>query len=274
MSMPEATPAEVMTPSSTTRESRSTVTPAPRESRRSSAAQWVVARRPARRPALARRSAPVQTEVTCRAPAAALRIQPRVSTSWRRGRVPKRPGTTRRSMAGASAKLWVGTTTSAPVAVIGSRVLTTVKTWKGALSSDLRASAPGIRRVRENTSNGPAKSNTSTPSKIRMPTLIFSISSPYHPLIPWPLPPPPPFPPHREQGNGERCCFSPSSPGVVGREGAGEEGRGGEGLPLRAEGLHPEHPVVAAGAAEGEVDAQLFEGRIEDVPAMAGAAQP
>ena len=81
MSIPEATPAEVMTSSSTTRWSRSTVTPTSRESSRSRAAQWVVARRPRRRPAWPRRRAPVQTEVTCRAAAAVPRIQSSVSSS-------------------------------------------------------------------------------------------------------------------------------------------------------------------------------------------------
>src|SRR4051794_33673088 len=48
----------------------------------------------------------------------------------------------------------------------------TVKVWNGALSSVRRESAPGTVRVRENTSNGPAKSSTSTSSKIRMPTVL------------------------------------------------------------------------------------------------------
>src|SRR5438132_4592227 len=69
MSMPDATPAELMTPSSTTRCSRSTVTPASRASRVPKAPQCVVACRPWRSPALARRSEPVHTEVTSRAKA-------------------------------------------------------------------------------------------------------------------------------------------------------------------------------------------------------------
>src|SRR5947199_6901489 len=49
-----------------------------------------------------------------------------------------------------------------------------------------------------------------------------------HPLPPLP---PPPNPPHRERGTRlERSCWSPSSPGEGGGEGAGEEGRGDEGL--------------------------------------------
>src|SRR5215218_1950150 len=176
MSMPEATPAEVMTPSSTTREERSTVTPTPSESRRSREAQWVVARRPSSRPALPRSRAPVQTEETCRALAAVARIQSRVASSSSRGRVPKPPGTTRRSIRVPSAKPNWGVTTRPPVAVMGSRFFATVKTRKGALSSDRRDSTPGVRRVRENTSKGPAKSSTSTLSKRRMPTLILSMS--------------------------------------------------------------------------------------------------
>ena len=47
--------------------------------------------------------------------------------------------------------------------------------------------------------------------------------------------PPPPSPPHRERGKQQKqsvksAFLAPSSPGVVGREGAGEEGWGGEGL--------------------------------------------
>ena len=119
------------------------MTPNPRESSRSREAQWVVARRPWRRPALPRRSAPVQTEVTCRALAAVARIQSRVSSSWRRAGCRSRRGPRRRSIGGASAKRSWGTTTSPPVAVTGSGVLATVKTRKGALSSERRDSTPG-----------------------------------------------------------------------------------------------------------------------------------
>ncbi len=55
-------------------------------------------------------------------------------------------------------------------------VRATVKTWNGALSSERREAAPGSSRVRENTSKGPAKSSTSTPSKIRMPTFHLSMA--------------------------------------------------------------------------------------------------
>src|SRR6185295_20279090 len=59
-------------------------------------------------------------------------------------------------------------------------------------------------------------------------------------LTPWPPLPTPSLPPLPGEGenrdekdskdtNDSTFCFSPSSPGVVGREGAGEEGRGGEG---------------------------------------------
>src|SRR5262245_26342420 len=50
----------------------------------------------------------------------------------------------------------------------------TVKTSNGADVSERRDAAPGSSRVRENTSNGAAKSSTSTPSKIRMQTLSRS----------------------------------------------------------------------------------------------------
>src|SRR5436305_14240704 len=85
-------------------------------------------------------------------------------------------------MAGASAKPQRGTTVRAPVAVTASRVFATVKTLNGALASERRDSTPGTRRVREKTSKGPAKSRTSTSSKIRMPVLIRSMGSPLGPV--------------------------------------------------------------------------------------------
>lgn len=54
--------------------------------------------------------------------------------------------------------------TSLPVAVTGCAVLPTVNTSKGDVSSDRRDSMPAVMRVREKTSNGPAKSSTSTSS--------------------------------------------------------------------------------------------------------------
>src|SRR5947208_12880284 len=59
---------------------------------------------------------------------------------------------------------------------MGAAVFATVKTWKGALSSERRDSGPGTSRVREKTSKGPAKSRISTSSKIRIPTFHLSMS--------------------------------------------------------------------------------------------------
>jgi hypothetical protein len=59
---------------------------------------------------------------------------------------------------------------------IAARDLATVNTANGAESSVRRESEPGVSRVREKTSNGPAKSSTSTPSKIRMPTFHRSMA--------------------------------------------------------------------------------------------------
>src|SRR5438093_917681 len=59
---------------------------------------------------------------------------------------------------------------------MGAAVFATVKTWKGALSSERRDSGPGTSRVREKTSKGPAKSRISTSSKIMMPTCHLSMS--------------------------------------------------------------------------------------------------
>src|SRR2546428_9759859 len=53
-----------------------------------------------------------------------------------------------------------------------------MKTSYGTLSSLRRESAPGTSHVRENTSNGPAKSSTSTSSKIKMPTVCFFVTAP------------------------------------------------------------------------------------------------
>src|SRR5947208_5874385 len=58
------------------------------------------------------------------------------------------------------------------MAVTTSCVRATVNVSNGALSSLRRESEPATRRVREKTSNGPAKSSTSTSSKIRMPTVL------------------------------------------------------------------------------------------------------
>src|SRR5262249_36284479 len=85
------------------------------------------------------------------------------------------PGTTRMFVSVAVAKSECGSTRKPPVVSTGPGRAATVKTSKGALSSERRDSTPGVRRVRENTSKGPAKSRTSTPSKRRMPTRTLSI---------------------------------------------------------------------------------------------------
>ncbi len=74
-------------------------------------------------------------------------------------------------MRGASANPCCGTTRKPPVATTGAVVFATVNGRNGAPSSVRSASRRGSTRVREKTSNGPAKSSTSTWSKIRMPTL-------------------------------------------------------------------------------------------------------
>src|SRR5471032_396325 len=61
------------------------------------------------------------------------------------------------------------------MAVTTSRLRATVNVSNGALSSLRRESAPATVRERENTSNGPAKSSTSTSSKIRMPTVLRAL---------------------------------------------------------------------------------------------------
>src|SRR5437867_11861138 len=58
------------------------------------------------------------------------------------------------------------------MAVTTSCVRATVNVSNGARSSLRRESEPATRRVREKTSNGPAKSSTSTSSKTRMPTVL------------------------------------------------------------------------------------------------------
>jgi hypothetical protein len=83
------------------------------------------------------------------------------SASSRRARVPHPPGRTSQSTRGAPAKAWSGSTVKPPVAIPADRDRPTVKTLKGAMSSERRDSGLGPSRVRENTSNGPAKSKIS-----------------------------------------------------------------------------------------------------------------
>jgi hypothetical protein len=94
-----------------------------------------------------------------------VRLEERSSRSWR---VPNPPGMTSRSIGGALAKSKCGKTRNPPVACTVSANRATVNTLNGADASDRRDSTPGTRRVRENTSNGPAKSSTSTPSKMKI----------------------------------------------------------------------------------------------------------
>ena len=88
----------------------------------------------------------------------------RASARRQERRVPKPPGTTRMSIGGASAQEYMRDHFQAADRRDGVRLRATVKVSNGALSSLRRESAPGTRRVRENTSNGPAKSSTSTSS--------------------------------------------------------------------------------------------------------------
>lgn len=73
-------------------------------------------------------------------------------------------------MSGALLQPYAGRSLRPPMAVIASRVDATVNTLNGALSSERRDIAPGTGRAREKTSNGPAKSRTSTSLKTKIPT--------------------------------------------------------------------------------------------------------
>ena len=90
----------------------------------------------------------MHTDAVRRAAAAVRRIQSIVSASWRSGRVPKPPGTSSRSMRGASWNEWRGTRTMPPVAVTGSFVFATVKTSKRALVLGAGATRPPARAAR------------------------------------------------------------------------------------------------------------------------------
>ncbi len=104
MSIPAETPADVTTPSSTTRRPGCTLTVGSRRVKRSSDPQCVVARRFLSRLARASTSAPVHTEVTRRAAAATRATHSSVSASSSSARVPNPPGTTSRSIGGALSK--------------------------------------------------------------------------------------------------------------------------------------------------------------------------
>ena len=158
MSRPADTPADVKIVSTTTRTSRCSSMVGSIETRRSCAAQCVVARRPRSMPFCASSSAPVQTEVTSDALAATRRIQASVS-SWRsRARVPKPPGTTKMSIGGAVSHATVGITCRPPMALIGPGLRATVNTSNGALPRCAATRRPACEPgPRKHTFQGPRK---------------------------------------------------------------------------------------------------------------------
>src|SRR5215472_12822114 len=106
--MPEVTPpAVIRLPSLTTRDFTWV---APTRGRRSVKAQWVVARRPRKRPAAPSTKAPVHTDVTYVAALAWRRTNSIVSLSCRASATPVLPpGTQIRSRLGQDSKVHVGT---------------------------------------------------------------------------------------------------------------------------------------------------------------------
>ena len=121
MSMPAVTPPPLMNlPSVTTRARSGT---APSRARKSWLAQCVVARLPSSSPAAASTRAPVQTEVTKRAPALCRRRKSSTSASSISALTPTPPGTQSTSSCGQSASCVSGTSTSPVAEMIGSQIL-------------------------------------------------------------------------------------------------------------------------------------------------------
>src|SRR5690606_31759837 len=118
---------------------------APNSASIGSDAQWLVARRPASRPAAASTNEPVHTEVTQRAPAACARTNSRTTSSVSTSKAPCPPGTSSRSAWGASSKLTVGTIDQPPSHRTGSVVR--------------HASCSSTSGSDDNTCAGPVRSN-------------------------------------------------------------------------------------------------------------------
>ena len=131
---------------------------------RSMLAQCVVASKPSRSPAWAKRKLPVQTLATSSAVREVRRIQ---STTWARraaAAVPGPPGTIRTSNGGLDSSVWSGITFRPyrhVTALLVSAIVATVMN---------RSGEAGAGRVAPKTSNGPTKSSGSHSGKRRIPT--------------------------------------------------------------------------------------------------------
>ena len=151
--MPEVTPAPVMMlPSVTTFSATGT---APSAFRCSSAAQWLVARRPLSSPAAPKTSEPVQTEVTYFAARACRRRNSSTSSSSIRSCWPGPPGTMMRSSCGQSANVTVGKISMPRSVFTGARLCATRCTL--------------VFGTRASTSYGPVMSSWVNRGKISIP---------------------------------------------------------------------------------------------------------
>lgn len=138
--------------------------------RKWNARQWVVASYPSSNPALPISDEPVHTEAVSLVLVARSAIQFSRLVFFISVRVPQPPGTTSKSRSGQSSKQTSGLNCRPPIAEILPGPSETNRTRNGDDSSCLRRSS---KRVTENTSKGPATSNTWTWLKMRIPTVMF-----------------------------------------------------------------------------------------------------
>ena len=133
MSMPDETPAAVITlPRCTTRSGTGT---APRAASSSCASQWVAASTPSRIPAAASSSEPVHTDVVQRLWAWASRSQASTAASASSARLPKPPGTTTTSGRGCA---------DSGASAVSARLPCSVRLGPGCAATRV-TSAPGMR---------------------------------------------------------------------------------------------------------------------------------
>lgn len=118
------------------------------------------------KPSGAERSAPVQTESVSSAAPLAFRTNSSIAGRIISRLVPGPPGITRMSTSTKAAAVRVGTIRSPLRAVISPQ--------RSAMVTTLNASEPSADLATPNTSNGPAKSSTSTSSKSKIATLLRS----------------------------------------------------------------------------------------------------
>src|SRR5437763_616302 len=165
MSIPAETPAAVITaPVSTKRSSGRTSISRPSVGSSSSDCQWVVAGLPSSSPAAASTSEPVQTLATTVPPPASPRTQSSTASSFSSVRVPRPPGYTSTSKGGAVSHVSSGSTRRPFAHLTTPSERASVKT-RTPSSGHCSAQAAS-------TSQGPAQSSSSAPSKSATPIVV------------------------------------------------------------------------------------------------------